>query len=887
MPRVRLLYRLMVRPLFHEPVRTALTVLGIALGVAVVLAIELAGDAAAGSFRSSMETLSGDNNLEIFASGGIPEAIVAIIATLPYALRVSPRIEDYAVLRDGKQTLPLIGLDFIAESGSSPGSTTQAGARTNIFLAGCADPTAEYTESNAVATNPADQHANAQSVTSASSGNLLNCISDPTSVWVGSSLHRQPGDHLLLLINDQGGDFVVRGVYPDSNGSESAIIMDIGAAQRAVARAGRVDRILLKAPPQPDLNEWQKRLHAALPVGIEVRAQGTGTNENRQMLAAFRWNLRLLSYISLIVGGFLIYNTISVSVVRRRSEIGIARALGASRFMVLTAFLGEAATLGLIGTLLGVPLGRLMAVGTVTLLGVTVQSLYVSSRPGSIELSSASVALAFLVGVGVVLVSAYAPAREASLVPPAQAMARARREYEVRAHSTREILVAAGFAVAASAASQAPAIAGKPIFGYLAALCLIVACALVIPAFVAAAMRISSAWLGRQFGVEALLASRSLGGSLRRTSVLITALATAIAMMVSIGIMVGSFRETVITWIGEQLPADLYIRPAGDAAADRHPTISPEVVTAIKNLPGVAAIDRLRAYEINYQGRPVMLGGADLSMYRTDAARRRSEFFSGRKPAAVFNDLRGSNNVVVSEPFTSKHQAKAGDDITLSLGTARPKFHIIDVYYDYSSERGEILMDRETLLRYLPDPAPSNLAIYVAPGVSIDTMRSKIATATAGHHLLIFSDREIRGEAVRIFDRTFAITYALEAVAVLVAVIGIAGALLALVIDRRRELGLMRFLGATSQQVRKLVLTEATLLGLLANVAGAILGYFLSLILIYVINKQSFGWTIRFHWPVAVLLGGLTFVYAATVLSGLYPARIAVGLNPLEVIHED
>jgi len=159
--------------------------------------------------------------------------------------------------------------------------------------------------------------------------------------------------------------------------------------------------------------------------------------------------------------------------------------------------------------------------------------------------------------------------------------------------------------------------------------------------------------------------------------------------------------------------------------------------------------------------------------------------------------------------------------------------------------------------------------------------------ATAGHRLLIFSDRQIRGEAIRIFDRTFAITYALEAVAVLVAVIGIAGALLALVIDRRRELGLMRFLGATSWQIRKLILVEAALLGLLANFAGAILGYFLSLVLIFVINKQSFGWTIRFHWPVAVLLGGLTFVYAATVLSGLYPAKIAVRLNPLEVIHED
>ncbi len=856
---LRLFYRLMVRPLFGEPVRTTLTVLGIALGVAVVLAIDLAGDAAAGSFRSSMETLSGDNNLEINASGGVPESIVGLVATLPFALRISPRIEDFAVVNNTKQTLPLIGIDFVSEGQSFAGTTLEQADHANPFMEGCGN-------------------------SAQSSDAPLSCLSDPSSVWVGASLQRKPGDHISLLINDRERDYVVRGVYSDSNGAESAIVMDIAAAQRAVGRTGRIDRILLKAPPQPQLDEWEQRLRAVLHAGIDVRPQGAGTTENRQMLAAFRWNLKLLSYISLIVGGFLIYNTISVSVVRRRPEIGIARALGASRGVVMGAFLGEAAIFGVIGTFAGLPLGRLMAIGTVKLMGSTVQSLYVSSRPGSIELSPGSIALAFLVGIGVVIVSAYAPAREASRVPPAEAIARGRREYDVRVHSRREVLAGLIFAMAAAAASRAPAVEGKPLFGYFAALFLIVACALAIPALVNAVMRVSSSWLGRSFGAEALLASRSLGASLRRTSVLIAALATAIAMMVSIGIMVGSFRETVIAWMAEQLPADLYIRPAGDPATDRHPTISPEVVANIASLPGVGAIDRLRAYEINYNGRPVMLGGADLSGYRVD---KHSSFFSGRPSSDVLGELRGTNNVVVSEPFTSKHHAKTGDTITLPLGETRADFRIADIYYDYSSERGEILMDRATLLRYLPDPAPSNLAVYVAAGVDVEKVRAEIVTAAAGHRLLIFSDHEIRGEAIRIFDRTFAITYALEAVAVLVAVIGVAGALLALVIDRRRELGLMTFLGATKNQVRKLILVEAGLLGLLANFAGVVLGYFLSLVLIFVINKQSFGWTIRFHWPVAILLGGLSFVYAATVVSGLYPARIATRLNPLEVIHED
>jgi putative ABC transport system permease protein len=355
-------------------------------------------------------------------------------------------------------------------------------------------------------------------------------------------------------------------------------------------------------------------------------------------------------------------------------------------------------------------------------------------------------------------------------------------------------------------------------------------------------------------------------------------------MMTSVGIMVGSFRETVMIWMNDRLPADLYLRPAGEPAPDRHPTISLELADKISQLPGIAGVDRLRAYEISYDGMPATLASVDLSALRSD---HQSNFFSGRPTEQVLSQIRNADAVVVSEPFTYKHRVRAGDSITLRLGTARPSFRIADVYYDYGSERGSILMDRQTMLRYLPDRAPSNLAIYVAPQASAETVREEITEAAAGYRVLLFSNRDLRTEAIRIFDRTFAITYALEAVAVIVAVMGIAGALLALVIDRRREIGLLRFLGAAAGQVRKQILVEAGLLGLLANFAGLALGFALSLILIYVINKQSFGWTIRFHWPVAVLLLAIGVVYVATVLAGLYPAQVAVRLDPIEAVHEE
>jgi putative ABC transport system permease protein len=843
MSRLLLFYRLIVRPLFREPVRTLLTLLAIALGIGVVLAIDLAGSAAAGSFQSSMETLTGANDLEIVTPGGVPENLLGKLEALPYSLRITPRMEDYAEVVETKQTLPLLGLDFVAES-----------RRTD------------------------------EPINLGESADTWKYLTAKDAVWVGNSLGWRNGDIITLLINDRVGKYTVRGVFPDSHGNAAAIVMDIAAAQYALRRFGRVDRILIQTPQSHHIEQWQQKIRSSLPDGILVRAAGAGTTENRRMLAAFRWNLQLLSYIALIVGAFLIYNTISVSVVRRRAEIGIARALGASRPLVLGAFVGEAACLGLLGASIGLPFGRLLAGGAVQLIGATVQALYVSSRPGAISLTLTSGLLALLTGVGVALASAYSPAREASLVPPIEAMALGRREHATRVKKTRNFWIALALGLTAALVSRVPAIGGKPLFGYLAALLLTCASAFATPMLVDLITRTASRLLKQVFAAEGVLASRSLSSSLRRTSVLIGALSTAIAMMTAVGIMVGSFRETVLTWMGDQLPADLYLRPAGSPAADRHPTIAIDLTEKIARLPGVAAIDLLREYEISYEGMPAGLGSIDLNILRSYHS---GDFLSGRNNRDVLGELRDSNTVLVSEPFANKHHVRAGDFLTLSLGETRTAFRIADVYYDYSSERGSILMDRNVLLRYLPDPAASNLAIYVAPDANIKTVRAEIEAESAGHHVLMFTNRDLRGEALRIFDRTFAITYALEAIAVLVAVMGVAGALLALVIDRRRELGLLRFLGAASGQIRKLILIEAGLIGVLANITGIALGFALSLILIYVINKQSFGWTIRFHWPVAVLLGALSTVYTATLLSALYPARVAVRMNPVEVVHEE
>ena len=843
-----LFYRLIIRPMWREKTRMLLTIFAVALGVSVVLAIELAGNAAAGSFQSSMETLTGDADFEVTAVGGVPDKVVGILSQLPYALRITARIEDHAQVSATGETVPLIGIDLVGESN---------GLRNEGYASSVSDP--------------------------------LQQIDDPDSIWISRDSGYRLGDNLRLLVNDRERDYIVRGfVSKAANRSRTGdfIVMDIAAAQLATGKSGRVDRILLKLPATPafGLDQWRDKLRTVLPEGVQISPQGSRTDANRRMLAAFRWNLQILSYVALVVGAFLIYNTISVSVVRRRHEIGIVRALGTDRRSVLAAFLGEAACLGIAGSLIALPLGRLMAQGAVRLLATTVDELYVSSRPGSLELTAGSIVFAFVVGIGVAIASALSPAREASLVSPVEAMARGQREYSVRVRRARDLWIAAALGIAGALASFAPAVANKPLFGYLSALLLIAASAMATPSLVYALSLAAAPLLRRLLGVEAMLASRSLAASLRRTAVLVGALATAIAMMTSVGIMVGSFRQTVVTWMDSELPADLYMRPAGDPAADRHPLISLDLTNRVEKLTGVAGVDRIRAYDIEYQGLPATLASGDTRLTRYYQT---SEFLSQRPPDQVLSELRSGDNALVSEPFANKHHVKAGDIITLPLGDRQRRFKVVDLYYDYASESGYIILDRATMLRYLPDPAASNLAVYLAPGADIETVRREIEYAASGSDVLIFSNRDLRREAIRVFDQTFAITYALEAIAIVVAVMGIAGALLSIVIDRRREFGLLRFIGAAKGQLRKLILVEAGLIGILANIAGLVLGVALSLVLIFVINKQSFGWTIQFHWPVAILLGALSLVYVATVLAGLYPARIAQRLNPIEVVHEE
>ncbi len=838
-----LLYRLVGRPILREPLRTALTIICVSVGVAVVVAIDVAGEASAGSFRSSMETLQGRASYEIRQVGGIPESVFADLIGLREPLRFSARVEGFATLPSTGERLPVFGVDLVGDEALQ----------------------------DRVGRNEVD----------------LAELADGRTVWVSAAIGAVEGDPIDLLIGDQLQEFVVQGVVGDSSFRSdslgSMVLMDIALAQRVLDRAGLLDRIYVEVPDGSQ-EDWMAIIRSRVPNPAAIEPVGVSSRQNRKLLRSFRWNLRILSYIALIVGAFLVYNTISVSVVRRRPMIGVARALGMPAGMVRMGFLAEGAVFGCIGTGIGLLLGRAMAVAAVELMGRTVESLYVSSAPAEIAIRPWTVVVAVGAGVGVSVASAWWPAREAASVAPTEAMAKARLDYQTRSSSRSWAIRGLACAALSAVLCFVPAWDRIPYAAYVAALGMIASATMLVPRLSDSAIHLVSRPLLRAFGVAPMLGARTLAGALARTAVIVAALSTATAMMVSVAIMVGSMRDTLLIWMDSQLQADLYVQPEGRPGGWEAPTMSESAASAIESLPSVRSVDRFRSYPISFGGLPATLALADFDVIRKES---RMKVLEGPPIAAVAERLTQTQSVMVSEAFSSKHNVHVGDIVSLPIGEGTEDFEVAAVYYDYSSERGFVIGHRDILMKYLPDDRLTSAAVYLREPDETEAARTEVIEAVSGGRIRVSRNRELRERATVVFDRTFAITYALELVAVFVAILGMAGALLTLVIDRRAELGVFRAIGGSKSQVRSLVLAQAGILGLLSNLIGFGLGCALSVVLVKVINKQSFGWTIQFHWPVGLLLLATTAIFGASLVAGMYPARIAANRDPNEVLHEE
>jgi putative ABC transport system permease protein len=541
--------------------------------------------------------------------------------------------------------------------------------------------------------------------------------------------------------------------------------------------------------------------------------------------------------------------------------------------------MGEGALIGLVGSLLGAMLGVFLAQRTLHVVSLTVSSLYAFVAPSELDVPPVTIVRAVLMGLGVTLAASLAPAVEATHVSPHEDLSPAateRRHRPQRYASLAVVLVAATLVLA-----KLGPVGGQPLFGYLAALTLLLGtiflCPLALRSFHGGLVRSlrGSGW------VRARLAAANLGRALRRNAVAVAAMAVGLAMLVSVSTMIASFRQTVEIWIEQTIRADLYLSRASRLIKSADTRLPADLLARVRTVPGVADADGFRGVRLrDSRGGQFMLGAGDFDMM----ARRGRILFRHGDSAQILREARARGAVVVSETFAERYRLGEGDTVTLHPPGQTVQLRIAGVYYDYTTEGGLVVMDRGQFQELWTDSWLNSVVIYLAPGADLATVREAMMRASGRDDLVLFSNRDLRHRILEIFDQTFAITYALQAIALIVAALGILTTLAASVLERTREIGILRSLGLDRRGLATVILAEAGWLAMLANALGILAGLGLSLILIHVINKQSFGWSIQFACPARLILQYAALTVGASLLAGVFPAWRASRLPIAEAV---
>jgi len=825
-----ILRALVVRPIFREKTRTILTIAGIAVGVAVVVAIQLANQSALRAFRESVDAIAGRANYQIVSeSGRLDENVL---------LQLQP------LWREGVRFAPVIDVEGIAEPSQEPIRLLGVDLLSDLHFR---------------------DYRYVKFVTSRSFA-----IFERDSVILPAPFAREHhldlGSPFTMNILGNRRTMIVRGIL-EARGPATAFngaiaICDIATAQASFGLIGKLSRIDVLAPAA---------IKIALPPGTRIERPSRRNERVEKMLRAFRVNLFALAGVALLVGMFLVYNTVLISILRRRRDVGIVKTIGAAPSQIFFAFLGEGLLFGAIGSAIGVVLGDLLARGILGLIGRTINSLYVASQPEAVVLTPSVIVLGVAVGVLLSVLSAIQPSIEAAQIRPTIMMRGAaplRRRWRTWASAAP-----VAFAIAV-ACTFIPPIGGIPVFGYVSVLFVVAGFSLLAPDIVRITSKLP---LGKLFGIVGKLAAASLPASLRRTSVASAALSLAIGMMVAVAVMVGSFRVTVDIWVKQTIMSDLWLRPAKGLTNADAALFPPAILADLRKFTFIAGVDPVRGRDVILGDSLVAVGSGD---FRVASQLGTLPMITPRSSQEALRRAFATNGVFVSESFSLKFKKQLGDVVTLPTAHGTQDFPIAGIYRDYSNDRGVVVMDRSLYVRAFDDDAINTVVIFLKPGVDREQARAELErTLGPKYHAFAISNASIRKEVMTIFDQTFLITYALLAIAIVVAVLGIINTLSALILERTRELALLRVSGMSRGELRTMILLESALLGVASTVAGVVMGYALSWILIYVVNKQSFGWTIAFHTPVMLIASSLAVTFAASVLAGIVPARVAARID--------
>jgi putative ABC transport system permease protein len=822
-------------------VRTALTAAGVVLGIAVFVGMYTANQSVLFAFSQTIDRIAGRTDLQITAGeAGFGEDILEKVQSVP-SVRVAVPVIEAVVGSElaGEGDLLVLGIDM----------TGDRSLRDYDLDSG----------DEAVIDDP------------------LVFRAQPDSLMVSKELVDRNGLALgrtLPLLTAAGErDFTIRGIMNPSGlatafGGNLAI-MDVYAAQQMFGRGRTFDRIDLALAPGVTLADAEAQLTALLSPGFDVQPPASRGRQAEAMVAGYTAMVNISSVFALFIGMFIIYNSFATAVTERRSEIGILRALGATRAQIRRLFLSESVVLGLLGSIVGLGVGVLMARAIASAIVALVGELYgVARQAADIATNPWVLAIALLIGMGTSVVAAAIPAHNAARVDPIHALRKG--SFQVLSHSESRIRVLLAAVLGVLATGFVVASDSRLLF-YAAFVCTIATALLLSPMLTVSLATVLRPLLTRVRPVEGALAADSLIQAPRRTSGSVVALMLSLALIVAFAGMATAAYGSIVQWIDTTLNPDLFVMPSQrlDVRTTRFPA---SMAAEIATVPGVERVQMFRNNRITFNGKPAMVAAIEMDSVRETAR--------ARPVAGDVNDMyrraAAGDGAIVADNLAQLHGLGLGDVVEIAAPYSTLRLPIVGIIVDFVDQQGTIFIDRSVFLQYWRDDTVSDFRVFLAPDAEITNVRRDIQRLYAGvRHVFVLTNDESRQYILRIADQWFGLMNVQIGIAVLVAILGIVNTLTVSITDRKRELGVLKAVGALRRQIRQAIWLEAASVAVIGLALGAVLGAITLYYLLDVVQRDATGMRLDYQYPVTTMLSLVPIMLAAAFIAALWPSEAA------------
>ena len=807
------------REILRRPTLTILSIVGVALGIATVVAVDIANESAKRSFLAANETISGSTTHRF--TGRITDELYRHLR-VDLGLDVTPVVEGLIESdRSNTTQLRLYGVDLLAEISAS--------------------------------SNYAWREVSIESAATLLSNPFTVLVTRDTANSLGWSVGQE------IPVSSADGDFKLTliGLLEPANPLQAqslrfVLLTDIATAQSVLGKQGYLSVIHALFDESVQINS----IEAFLPDDVYIESQIGQSDSQAALTRAFQINLTALGLLAFMVAMFLIYNTTSFTITRRQRHIGMIRALGAlQRDIVLCALL-EVLIIGAIATIIGLLVGIQLSTFLLELVEQSIATLYFPIFADITVLSFVTIVKAIMLGIGATILLALPAIRKISSTAPSIAIGRSQVETQSTDSGSKLFVIGCSLAVLGTLV-----LLGNQqsiVLGFFGIFLVVIGYLQLIPLMTDGLKRLLRPIVKRIFGVQGVMAIRAFSSRPGQTSTTIAVLCLALSATVGVDIMVSSFRQTVDEWLTSRLRGDIYITTPSQSDSG----LASVDVELLENLEGIASFGLAKWAEI-----PDASGTT--TVFAVDYGENAFNGFQFKKKADV--DLWREFNAgaaIVSEPYAYRNSIQIGDTVDLFIGRKSVQFPIIGVFFDYSSDQGIVAIHRDTYVRHFNDHTISSAAIFAKPETDLQTIADTIEQRVLTPRARVWRNQELHDASMQIFDQTFAITYVLRTLAIIVAFVAVLSALATLQIERERELVVLRTIGFTVRQNWSIASFETGVMGLLAGIFSLPAGILMAWLLIWVIEQRSFGWTMKMQLDPLILIGAVTLSVVAALIAG-------------------